>query len=271
VILDQAMDHFDALTRRNFQTVLLELEMEQIIVIDAVNQEYQDNPQYKIIRVECGELESTIIDPSDREKKIDVKTIVSSANRVIDLRVEPKNNLDYVAGQIKVQIKKVDAEIAQFSLRMNEMIAIRAQYYAKKDLVRANVYGGRIAERGAIIKLAVQAKLSLEKTQNLFYIANTEAKSAETLVTAVELVRKVRGMIHCILPTIEHDLGNIESLLNEIVKDIFKENRIEENNYPVREQVDTILKKALNDAELEVKEKFPTQFHGLSHSGENKC
>jgi hypothetical protein len=257
VILYQVMDHFDALTRRNFQTALLEYEMEQIIVIDAINQEYQNNPKYNIIHVvEYGVGSSKIVKPFDDERalKIEAEIFVGKLDSAI-LLFDAKKNLGGIAEQIELLTRKIDQETAQFSLHIKEMTAIMAQYYVKKDLARANVYGSRIAEKVLAVKLAVQVKLVLEKTSNLLYLANTDEKSAETLLTAVELVRKVRGIIHCVLPTIEHDLGNIESSLNEIAKGIFKENKIENNTYPVSDQVDAILNKTFQDAELEVKEK----------------
>lgn len=175
--------------------------------------------------------------------------------------------IEQAARRVEVQIQRLEQEDSRLAARDKAMFAKIVEAYTNHDTQRANVLANELTEIRKMEKFLTHAGLALEQ---VVLRLNTVSELGDTVVTlapAVSVLQSVRVGISGILPGVERELGQVGTMLSEIIMESGQGTGMILDFGTANEDAQKILEEAAMVAEQRVKQKFPELPEGAPSLG----
>jgi len=175
--------------------------------------------------------------------------------------------IEQAARRVEVQIQRLEQEGSRLTARDKSMFAKIVEAYTIHDSQRANVLANELTEIRKMEKFLAHAGLALEQ---VVLRLNTVSELGDTVVTlapAVSVLQSVRVGIAGILPGVDRELGQVGTLLSEIIMESGQGTSMILDFGAANEDAQKILEEAAIVAEQRVKQKFPELPEGVPSPG----
>jgi len=175
--------------------------------------------------------------------------------------------IEQAARRVEVQIQRLEQEGSRLTARDKAMFAKIVEAYTIHDSQRANVLANELTEIRKMEKFLAHAGLALEQ---VVLRLNTVSELGDTVVTlapAVSVLQSVRVGIAGILPGVDRELGQVGTLLSEIIMESGQGTGMILDFGAANEDAQRILEEAAIVAEQRVKQKFPELPEGVPSPG----
>jgi len=175
--------------------------------------------------------------------------------------------IEQAARRVEVQIQRLEQEGSRLTARDKAMFAKIVEAYTTHDSQRANVLANELTEIRKMEKFMTHAGLALEQ---VVLRLNTVSELGDTVVTlapAVSVLQSVRVGISGVLPGVEKELGQVGTMLSEIIMESGQGTGMILDFGAANEDAQKILEEAAMVAEQRVKQKFPELPEGVPSLG----
>ncbi|MEM2169817.1 MAG: hypothetical protein QW186_08490, partial [Candidatus Bathyarchaeia archaeon] len=129
--------------------------------------------------------------------------------------------------------------------------------YSKHDLKRANVYANELAEIRKMANFMMNAELALERVALRLRTVTEVGNVAAVLAPVGRILQSVRTSIAGVFPNAERELGEITTLLDEVMIEASQVTGVSPDFEVASEEAQKILNEAAVVAEQRMREKFP--------------
>jgi division protein CdvB (Snf7/Vps24/ESCRT-III family) len=168
-----------------------------------------------------------------------------------------RHKIELASRRIEAQIQYLNGAIHVLSERDKALFQKIVDAYSTHDLRRANVYANELAEMRKMANFMMGAELALERVA-LRLRTVTEVGNVSALLAPVgRVLQSVRTSIGGVFPGAEHELGEITTLLDEIMIEASQATGMPLDFEAASEEAQKILSEAAAVAEERMKEKFP--------------
>lgn len=173
-------------------------------------------------------------------------------------RQEPlKPMIEYAMRQIQIQIVKLDSSSIRLRDRGVKIFNDIVSAIQKHDLQYASIFANELAEVRKMNKMVTQAKLALEQIMLRLDTVKDIGDITLTLGPAVSVARSVKSDLSSITPEAEKEMGEISSLLSEIVISASQTGAGQITFDAANEDAERIIAEASAVAEQRISESFP--------------
>jgi len=176
---------------------------------------------------------------------------------VLRPRVPLRQKIELASRRIEAQIQYMDGTLNRLTDRDRALFAKVVDAYSKHDIQRANVFANELAELRKMASFMMNSKLALERVILRLRTVSELGNVAVTLAPAAKVLQSVRTGVVGILPNAEQELGDIGTMLNEIIIEAGISEGVTPDFEVASEDAVKILNEAAMVAEQRVKEKFP--------------
>ena len=176
---------------------------------------------------------------------------------VLRPQVPLRQKIELATRRIEAQIQYMDGTLNRLTERDKALFAKVVDAYSKHDVQRANVFANELAELRKMASFMMNSKLALERVVLRLRTVTELGNVAVTLAPAARVLQSVRTGVTGILPNAEQELGDIGTLLNEIIIEAGISEGMTPDFEVAGEDAMKILNEAAMVAEQKVKERFP--------------
>ncbi len=168
-----------------------------------------------------------------------------------------KRKITHIIIMIKEQQDKLDELLFRLEERGRDLFDKTVKAYVAKDMARATIYAGEVAEIRKIAKMVATTKLALEKVALRLETISQLGDAAMAMAPIAGLLQNLRNQIAGIVPEVAYNLDAITRDMNDIIMEagITSERTLEITM--VNSETKKILEEAKSVAELNVEERFP--------------
>ena len=175
-----------------------------------------------------------------------------------------KPKIEQAIRRVQAQINRLNQAAERLSQRDKAIFAKIVDAYAKHDMKRANVFATELAEIRKMETFMMHASLALERVILRLRTVSQLGDVVVTLAPATTVLQKVTKGISGVLPTAERELGQVGTLLSEIIFEAGHSTGMTLDFEVANEDARQILSEAAIVAEEKMKEKFPELPTGLT-------
>ncbi|MDP8023007.1 MAG: Snf7 family protein [Nitrososphaeria archaeon] len=168
-----------------------------------------------------------------------------------------KKKLEQAIRLLQIQISKLDGTAAKLKEKDQKYFEKVVTYLQKHDNERANIYATELAEIRKMYKMLTQAKLALEQISTRLSTATELGDVVAVLDPAMKVLSSVRRGVSGVMPAAEDELGEISTLLNNIMVDAGQIYSSGINFEPNNDEAENILSQASAVAEARMKQTLP--------------
>ncbi|MGQ9469426.1 MAG: Snf7 family protein [Nitrososphaerales archaeon] len=173
--------------------------------------------------------------------------------------------------QIRIQIAKLDSACVRLKDRGLKIFNEVVSAVQRQDLKHASMFANELAEVRKMNKMVTQAKLALEQIVLRLDTVKDLGDITLALSPAISVARSIRSELSEITPEAEREIGEISSLLSEIVVSA-SQTSVEQISFEaINEDAEKIIAEASTVAEQKVKEIFPELPEPLTQTIEEKA
>jgi division protein CdvB (Snf7/Vps24/ESCRT-III family) len=166
--------------------------------------------------------------------------------------------------KVQIAIRRIEAQIEYMQNTINNMVE-RDKYlfsqiveaYAYNQPQRAKIFANELAELRRIANFMMSAQLALERVVLRFKTVAQMGNIVSVIAPATKIVQSVRSGLSGILPHAEKELGEIGTMLNDIMIEAGETTGFAPDFAVASEDAKAILSEAALVAEQKMKEKFP--------------
>lgn len=168
-----------------------------------------------------------------------------------------KRKITHIVIMIKEQQEKLDELLFRLEERGRDLFDKTVKAYVAKDMARATIYAGEVAEIRKIAKMVATTKLALEKVALRLETISQLGDAAMAMAPIAGLLQNLRNQIAGVVPEVAYNLDAITRDMNDIIMEagITSERTLEITT--VNDETRRILEEAKSVAELNVEERFP--------------
>lgn len=177
----------------------------------------------------------------------------------ITLRPNPplRHKIELAIRRIETQIQYLNGAISLLTQRDKALFQKIIDAYSRHDLKKANIYASELAEIRKMAIFMTNASLALERVALRFKMITEVGNMAAVLAPVGRLLRSVRASIAEVFPSAERELGEITTLLDEMMVEASQVTDMTPVFEVSSEEVQKILSEAAIVAEQRMREKFP--------------
>ncbi|MFP3133222.1 MAG: Snf7 family protein [Nitrososphaeria archaeon] len=168
-----------------------------------------------------------------------------------------KRKLEQAIRLIQIQIAKLDGTASKLKEKDKKYFEKIVSYLQKHDNERANIYATELAEIRKMYKMITQAKLALEQISTRLSTATELGDVVAVLDPAMKVLSSIRRGVSNVMPTAEDELGEISTLLNNIMVDAGQISSSGISFEPTNDEAESILSQASAIAEARMKQTLP--------------
>jgi division protein CdvB (Snf7/Vps24/ESCRT-III family) len=196
---------------------------------------------------------ATVMSKFDRAWS-ETKTGVAAA-----LRPGPplRYKIELAARRIEAQIQYLNGAINALSQRDKALFQKIVDAYSNHDMQRASVYANELAELRKMANFMMGTELALERVALRLHTVTEVGNISALLAPVGRVLQSLRTGISGIFPNAERELGEITTLLDEIMIDASQVTGMPLDFEAASEEAQKILSEAAAVAEERMKEKFP--------------
>ena len=194
---------------------------------------------------------------ADRWTKSSSPTIGEKIRETIRPAGPLKPRLDAAVRQIQVQITKLDSTTTRLKDKDSAIFNKVVLAIQRHDMQHASVFANELAEIRKMNKMVTQAKIALEQIVLRLNTVQELGDVVVTLTPAMAVIRNVKSGLGNVLPEADREIGEISSLLSNILVDAGQLGGYTLNFEAANEDAERILSEASIVAEQKMKDKFP--------------
>ena len=179
-----------------------------------------------------------------------------------------KPRIELAIRRVEAQIQYLESALNRLSERDRVLFSRVVDAYSRHDIQRANILANELAELRKMASFMMNAQLSLERVVLRLKTVSQLGNVVVTLAPATKVLESVRSGVAGILPNAERELGQVGTILNEIMVEAGQSMGMTPDFEVANEDARKILSEAAMVAEQRMKEKFP-ELPTLTRSGES--
>lgn len=179
-----------------------------------------------------------------------------------------KPRIELAIRRVEAQIQYLESALNRLSERDRVLFSRVVDAYSRHDIQRANILANELAELRKMASFMMNAQLSLERVVLRLKTVSQLGNVVVTLAPATKVLQSVRSGVAGILPNAERELGQVGTILNEIMVEAGQSMGMTPDFEVANEDARKILSEAAMVAEQRMKEKFP-ELPALTRSGES--
>jgi len=176
---------------------------------------------------------------------------------VLRPKIPLRQKIELATRRLEVQLQYLDGALNRLVDRDKTLFSKVVDAYSKHEVQRANVFANELAELRKMASFMMNSKLALERVVLRLRTVTELGNVAVTLAPAARVLQSVRTGVTGILPNAEQELGDIGTLLNEIIIEAGISEGMTPDFEVAGEDAMKILNEAAMVAEQKVKERFP--------------
>ncbi|MBS7641385.1 MAG: Snf7 family protein [Candidatus Bathyarchaeia archaeon] len=168
-----------------------------------------------------------------------------------------KHKIELALKRIEAQIQYLNGALSLLAQRDKTLFQKVVDAYSKHDMRRASVYANELAELRKMANFMMGAELALERVALRLRTVTEVGNVAAVLAPISRVLQGVRMSIAGVFPTAERELGEVTTLLDEIMIEASQVTGISPDFEVASEEAQKILSEAAVVAEQRMKERFP--------------
>jgi division protein CdvB (Snf7/Vps24/ESCRT-III family) len=190
-------------------------------------------------------------------KKEAEPSLTSKIKNVGKPTVDLKEQISGVINRLDAQTQSLDRAVKRFEIRDADIFQRVVKAMSERDTPRANILATELGEIRKVEKMLSHASIALQSVSMRLSTISEMGDVVSVLSPAKSMLNNIRSEMCSILPEASQELGNIGSLLSDIVTTTNQGNDIPENTIMASADAMAILEEAEVAAEKRVGEKFP--------------
>jgi len=190
-------------------------------------------------------------------KKEPEPSLASKIKSVGKPTVDLKAQISGVIQRLDAQTQSLDRAVKRFEVRDGEIFNRIVKALADRDQARANILATELGEIRKVEKMLSHASIALQSVSMRLSTVSEMGDVVSVLSPARGMLNNIRSEMCSILPEASQELGNIGSLLSDIVCTTNQSSDIPENTVMASADAMSILEEAEVAAEKRLGEKFP--------------
>ena len=168
-----------------------------------------------------------------------------------------KKQISTVLQRIEVQKQKLNNAQSRFEQRDATLFKRTVKALAERDMMRANVLAGELAEIRKVEKMLMHASLALESISLRLNTVSELGEVVTVLAPAAGVLNNIQNGMSGIFPEAGNELANIGSLLTDIVSTTHHDTGMPVNIGTASLEAEKILQEAETAAEHKLKSQLP--------------
>ena len=168
-----------------------------------------------------------------------------------------KKQIRTVLQRIEIQKQKLNNAQNRFEKRDAALFKRTVKALSSRDAMRANVLAGELAEIRKVEKMLMHASLALESVSLRLNTVSELGDVVTVLAPAAGVLNNIRVGMSRIFPEAGHELGNIGTLMTDIVSTTHHETGMQVNLNKASLEASNILQEAEIAAENKLKAQLP--------------
>ena len=190
----------------------------------------------------------------DKEKE---PSVVSKIKSIGKPQENLKEQISLVTQRLDVQTRTLDAAVKRFEVRDAEIFQRVVKAMTERDSARANIFATELGEIRKVEKMLTHASLAMQSISMRLSTVSEMGDLVAVLNPAKSLLSNIRSEMCSILPEASQELGNIGSILSDIVTTTNQGTDMPVNSIMASADALAILDEAEVAAESRLKEKLP--------------
>jgi division protein CdvB (Snf7/Vps24/ESCRT-III family) len=195
-------------------------------------------------------------------KKESQPSLASKIKNVGKPTVDLKEQITGVIQRLDAQTQSLDRAVKRFEARDAEIFQRVVKAMTERDTPRANILATELGEIRKVEKMLSHASIALQSVSMRLSTVSEMGDIVSVLSPAKSMLNNIRSEMCSILPEASQELGNIGSLLSDIVTTTSQSSDTPENTIMASADAMAILEEAEVAAETRVGEKFPEVGNG---------
>jgi division protein CdvB (Snf7/Vps24/ESCRT-III family) len=195
-------------------------------------------------------------------KKESEPSLASKIKNVGKPTVDLKEQITGVIQRLDAQTQSLDRAVKRFEVRDAEIFQRVVKAMTERDTPRANILATELGEIRKVEKMLSHASIALQSVSMRLSTVSEMGDVVSVLSPAKSMLNNIRSEMCSILPEASQELGNIGSLLSDIVTTTNQSSDIPENTIMASADAMAILEEAEVASEKRVGEKFPEVGNG---------
>jgi division protein CdvB (Snf7/Vps24/ESCRT-III family) len=168
-----------------------------------------------------------------------------------------KEQISLVTQRLDAQTRTLDAAVKRFEMRDAEIFQRVVKALNDRDEARAKIFATELGEIRKVEKMLTHASLAMQSVSMRLSTVSEMGDLVAVLSPAKSLLNNVRSEMCSILPEASQELGNIGSILSDIVTTTNQGTDTPVNTIMASADALQILEEAEVAAESRLKEKLP--------------
>ena len=191
---------------------------------------------------------------TEKEKE---PSVVSKIKNIAKPQENLKEQISLVTQRLDVQTRTLDNAVLRFQSRDADIFKRVVKAMTERDTPRANILATELGEIRKVEKMLTHASLALQSVSMRLSTVSEMGDVVSLLSPAKSMLNNIRSEMCSILPEASQELGNIGSLLSDIVTTTNQGTDMPVNTIMASADALAILDEAEVAAESRLKEKLP--------------
>ncbi|MEM2321170.1 MAG: Snf7 family protein [Candidatus Bathyarchaeia archaeon] len=168
-----------------------------------------------------------------------------------------RTKVELAIKRIETQIQYIEDVLNRLSERDKYLFSRVVDAYSRHQMQRARVLANELAELRKMANFMMNAELALERVVLRLRTVSQLGNVVSTLTPAVQVLQNVRVGLSGFLPSAERELGQVSTILNELIVEAGGVTGLTPNFETASDDAQKILEEAALVAEQKMREKFP--------------
>jgi division protein CdvB (Snf7/Vps24/ESCRT-III family) len=185
------------------------------------------------------------------------ESMISKITNIGKPSVRLKEQITVVNQRLELQTRTLDNAVQRFEMRDTEIFGRVVKAMSERDNARANILASELSEIRKVEKMLTHASLALQSVSMRLNTVSEMGDLVSILSPAKGVLNGIRTEMCGILPEASQELGNIGSLLSEIVITTNQSTDMPLENTRACPEAMKILEEAEIAAEIKLKDQLP--------------
>lgn len=168
-----------------------------------------------------------------------------------------RTRIETAAKRIEMQIQYLEEILNRLSERDKHLFSKIVEAYSKHHIQRARILANELAELRKTENFMMNAQLALERVVLRLRTVSQMGNVVSVIAPATQVLENIRAGICGLLPNAEKELGEIGTMLNDLVIEAGEITGLSPSLEAASNDAQKILEEAALVAEQRMKEKFP--------------
>lgn len=176
---------------------------------------------------------------------------------ILNPREPLRAKVELAVKRIEEQIQYIEDALSRLGERDRHLFTKIVEAYSKHQMQRAKVLANELAELRKMANFMMNAELALERVVLRLRTVSQLGNVVSTLAPAMQVLQSVRLGLSGLLPNAERELGQVSTILNELIVEAGEVTGIAPEVGVASDDAQKILEEAALVAEQRMRERFP--------------